>query len=89
MTISAAVENDLDDTAQQFVFVAQVLDEDGILVYVSFVTGSVGAGQTASPSVHWTPKAGGSYTVEVFVWNSLASPVALVDKQVGAFEILA
>lgn len=89
LTISADIENDLDDTPQQFAFVAQVLDEDSIPVYLSFVTGNVGAGQVASPYVHWTPKAGGAYTVEVFAWSSLASPVPLVDKQASTFEILA
>lgn len=68
---------------------AQVLDENNIPVHISFVTGSMGAGQTASPTVSWTPKAGGAYTVEVFAWNSLLSPVPLVEKQTSTFEILA
>jgi hypothetical protein len=87
MIISADVENDLDNTSQQFVFVAQVLDENKIPVHLSFVMGSVGASQSASPSVHWTPKAGGAYTVEVFVWNSLGVPVPLADKQATTFVI--
>lgn len=88
MVISAELENDEESTSYPFVFVAQVLDKDGIPVHLSFVTGSIRGGQMANPSVSWTPTAPGAYTAQVFVWNSLDAPVPLAEKQTGTFEII-
>lgn len=89
MTISADVVSDEDDKSQQFVFIVQVLDSANMPAQISLVFGSVDAGMTSSPMVTWAPKTAGTYTVEVFVWNSLSSPVPLAEKQAGTFEILA
>lgn len=89
MVISAEVENDEEKASYQFVYVAQVLDKDGMTVHLSLVTGSIGGGQTANPSVSWTPTVPGTYTAQVFVWNSLGAPIPLADKQASTFEILA
>lgn len=88
MVVSAELENDEENTSYPFVYVLQVLDKNGIPVHVSFVTGSIRGGQTANPSVSWTPTAPGTYTTQVFVWNSLDAPVPLAEKQTGTFEII-
>lgn len=88
MEISAEVEND-QDMLLQFAFITQVLDQNKISVYASFVTGTIGPSQTTTPAVNWTPKASGIYNVEVFIWNSLGAPIPLADKQTNTFEILA
>jgi hypothetical protein len=88
MAITAEIQSDEDDSSQQFVFIAQVLDSNGLPVHLSFVLGSVDAGNTTNPTVNWTPGSSGAYTIEVFVWTSLDRPIPFAHKQSNTFEIL-
>lgn len=86
VAITASLEND-ENESRPYVFVAQVIGSDGLPVFVSLVTGTMSAGQTAAPAVNWKPAESGTYTVEVFAWSSLADPMPLDDKQFGVFEV--
>jgi hypothetical protein len=86
LTITASLEND-EDESRPYAFVAQVLDGDGLPVFVSISMGTLSPGQTASPAVNWKPAQSGTYTVEVFAWNSLSDPMPLDDKRSGTFEV--
>jgi hypothetical protein len=86
VAITASLEND-ENESRPYVFVAQVIDENGLPVFVSLATGTMSAGQTATPAVNWKPAESGTYTVEVFAWSSLADPMPLDDKQFGVFEV--
>ncbi len=86
LAITAVLEND-DKEGQPYVFVAQVLDESGLPVFVSLATGTLAPGQNASPAVNWRPAESGTYTIEIFAWNSLSSPAPYDDKRSGVFEV--
>ena len=63
--------------AQSFAYLVQVQDSDGVTVSLSWITGSLTAGQSLSPAMSWIPAASGSYTATVFVWESVDNPTAL------------
>ena len=65
------------DTDQYTTYLVLVEDGDGVPVHISWISGSLGAGKTFSPSQSWTPNAAGSYVVTVFVWESVTNPTAL------------
>ena len=65
------------DTDQYTTYLVMVEDGDGVPVHISWISGSLGAGKTFSPSQSWTPDAAGSYVVTVFVWESVTNPTAL------------
>ena len=65
------------DTDQYTTYLVLVEDGDGVPVHISWISGSLGAGKTFSPSQSWTPDAAGSYVVNVFVWESVTNPTAL------------
>ena len=65
------------DTDQYTTYLVLVEDGDGVPVHISWISGSLGAGKTFSPSQSWTPDAAGSYVVTVFVWESVTNPTAL------------
>ena len=65
------------DTDQYTTYLVMVEDGDGVPVHISWISGSLGAGKTFSPSQSWTPDAVGSYVVTVFVWESVTNPTAL------------
>ena len=65
------------DRDQDFAYLVQIQNEDGVTVALSWITGTLGAGATFSPSQSWTPSETGSYTATIFVWESVSNPTAL------------
>ena len=65
------------DKDQDYAYLVQIQDADGVTVLLSWITGTLPAGSASSPSQSWTPTAGGDYTATVFVWESITNPTAL------------
>jgi len=62
---------------QQFAYLVQVQDENGVTVSLAWITGSLSSGQTFSPALSWIPSSAGTYTATAFVWESVDNPTAL------------
>ena len=54
-------------------------DENGIVVKLGWISGSLTKFQSFSPSLSWTPKDSGVYTAEIYVWDSLLHQDALTN----------
>jgi hypothetical protein len=65
------------DRSQPFAYVVQVQNQDGIVYSLSWITGTLDARQSLSPSQSWMPTAPGKYTAQIFVWESVNNPDAL------------
>jgi hypothetical protein len=65
------------DRAQPFAYIVQIQNQDGVVYSLSWITGTLDAGQSLSPSQSWTPTAPGTYTAQIFVWASVDNPDAL------------
>ena len=65
------------DRDQDFAYLVQIQNEDGVTIALSWITGTLGAGATFSPSQSWTPSETGSYTATIFAWESVSNPAAL------------
>ena len=65
------------DVDQDFAYLVQIQDENGVTAHLSWITGSLGAGKTFSPSQSWTPDETGTYSAAIFVWESVDNPTAL------------
>ena len=65
------------DRDQDFAFLVQIQNEDGVTVELSWIAGTLGGGATFSASQSWTPSETGSYTATIFVWESVSNPTAL------------
>ena len=65
------------DRDQDFIFLIQVQDENGITVSLNWVLGTLAADQSFSPGASWTPTEAGTYDVTAFVWESIDNPTAL------------
>jgi len=65
------------DRSQKFAYIVQIRDENGLVTSLSWITGSLTPGQTFSPALSWTPITVGTYTIQIFVWESLDNPDAL------------
>ncbi len=62
---------------QRFVYIIQVIDNDGFVEHIAYISASMQAKSGAVVTQSWTPMKRGNYTIEVFVWDSLERPIAL------------
>ena len=74
--IMADISNNQDIT-QNFAYITQVRNDDGIVMSLSWLTGSLTPRQSFSPAQSWTPTESGIYHIQVFVWESVDNPEAL------------
>ena len=65
------------DREQQFAYLVQIQDANGVTVQLAWITGSLAPGQSFSPAQSWIPEAAGSYDATAFVWESVDNPTAL------------
>ena len=65
------------DRDQDFAYLIQIQNSEGVTVSLSWIAGSLSPGQSFSPSASWTPTSVGTYTVTAFVWESIDNPTAL------------
>ena len=65
------------DKSQDFAYLIQIQNEDGVTVSLNWITGSLTANQSLSPAASWTPTEAGTYDVTAFVWESIENPQAL------------
>ncbi len=74
--ITADVTNN-QDRSQPFAYLVQIQNQDGVVVSLSWLTGSLDPGQSLNPSQSWTPTLPGTYTAQIFVWAGINNPDAL------------
>ncbi|MCL4435531.1 MAG: hypothetical protein M1503_09820 [Thaumarchaeota archaeon] len=76
VVVQAAVKNNA-STTQTFTYIVQVKNANGQVVFLNWIQNmTLSAGQTSTPGISWTPSAAGTYTIQVFVWNTLTGAVA-------------
>ncbi len=65
------------DRDQKFAYIVQIRDENGVVISLSWITGSLTPDQRFSPALSWIPISAGTYTIQIFVWESVKNPDAL------------
>lgn len=78
--ITANITNMQEDT-QEFVYIVQIKDDSGKIMYLAFITGSLSPGQKLSPALSWITENQGTYTAEIYVWDSFSSQEALSESE--------
>ncbi|KEQ56588.1 hypothetical protein AAA799E16_01224 [Marine Group I thaumarchaeote SCGC AAA799-E16] len=74
--IMADISNN-QDVPQNFAYLTQVKNDQGVVISLSWLTGSLSPRQSFSPAQSWTPTETGTFHVQVFVWESIDNPEAL------------
>ncbi len=65
------------DRPQPFAYLVQIQNQDGVVVSLSWLSGSLDPGQSLNPSQSWTPVMPGTYNAQIFVWAGINNPDAL------------
>lgn len=66
IAITATLIND-EQVSQPFMFIVQIIDDDGAASSLSLTPGSLMPSQSTNPSTSWLPSEQGIYTAEIFV----------------------
>ncbi|GEM_PF-1186801 len=74
--IAADIVNN-QDKPQTFAYLVQIQNQDGVVISLSWLTGSLDSSQTLSPAQSWMPTVPGIYTAQIFVWEGIDNPNAL------------
>ena len=74
--IAADLQN-RQDFEQDFAYIVQIQDQNGVTVSLAWITGVLAPAQSFSPSLSWTPNETGTYEATIFVWESIDNPSAL------------
>ncbi|MEM3143922.1 MAG: hypothetical protein QXW91_04785 [Candidatus Nitrosotenuis sp.] len=62
---------------QDFAYIVQIQNSNGITVSLSWLTGKLAPAQTLTPAISWIPDEIGTYDVTIFVWEGINNPTAL------------
>lgn len=73
---------------QPFAYIVQVKDSEGITVSLSWVTSELPPNESLRVAQSWLPSIAGTYTIEIFVWESLIDPNALSPPRIKNIEVL-
>lgn len=65
------------DIQQDFAYIVQIQNEQGVTVSLSWLTGTLEPAQSFSPAISWIPNEQGKYEATIFVWESVNNPSAL------------
>lgn len=74
--IAADLKNN-QDIKQDFAYIVQIQNEDGVTVSLAWITGTLEPAQSFTPSLSWIPNEEGKYEATIFVWESINNPSAL------------
>ena len=69
--------------SQPFAYIVQITNDIGQVISVSYITGSLGAGQSLEQTLSYIPYEAGNYKVEKFLWSDLNTPTALTTAPVS------
>ena len=87
LIIQASITND-DDVAHTVTFLVQIKNANGEIVNLGWVRDiELAVDESQTPGMSWLPDSAGTYTAEVYVWDSLTSAVALSPVKSTSFTV--
>ena len=67
-------------TPQNFVYLVQIKNEDGIVFSLTWISATLNPQQVLSPAISWSTNNPGTYTAEIYVWDSITNASALTSS---------
>ncbi len=72
--LQSIMKNNL-GTKQKFVSIYQIKDSSGSPVMLFWMSSQIPALESLDTAISWIPEQGGTYTLQIFLWESLSRPV--------------
>lgn len=77
--VSADITNKQDKN-QDFVYIVQILDQNNVPVQLTWIKASFKSQQVFSPALSWVTDKPGTYTAQIFLWDSIQNADALAAR---------
>ena len=77
--VSADVTNK-QDKPQIFVYIVQIVNQNKVSQKLTWISASLNPQQTLSPAISWSTQKPGTYTAEIYVWDSIKDAAALTPS---------
>jgi len=74
--LQSVMKNNL-DTKQKFITIYQIKDSSGTPVMLFWMSSHIPAKESIDTAISWIPAIKGTYTLQIFLWESLANPVPI------------
>jgi hypothetical protein len=74
--LQSVMKNNL-DTKQKFITIYQIKDSSGTPVMLFWMSSNIPARESIDTAISWIPEIKGTYTLQIFLWESLANPIPL------------
>jgi hypothetical protein len=65
------------DKPQAFVYIVQIVNHNKVTQKITWISASLNPSQTLSPAISWSTEKPGTYTAEIYVWDSIKDAAAL------------
>jgi hypothetical protein len=90
VALSTTIKNNA-GTSITYTWILQIKDAQGRVVFLSFQSGTIAPGATATPGMGIVPKLvglpAGTYTAEIFVWDNFANANPLSETTAVTFTV--
>jgi len=83
----SSVVNNGQNCVQPFAYLVQIQDLNGVTVSLSWINGTLSARQSLTPAQSWTPTGPGTYTAQIFTWQSIDNPNAMAPPLSAAISV--
>ncbi|MGI0004455.1 MAG: hypothetical protein ACREAX_04070 [Candidatus Nitrosotenuis sp.] len=77
--VSADVTNK-QDKPQTFVYIVQIVNQNNVSQKLTWISAALNPQQTLSPAISWSTEKPGTYTAEIYVWDSIKDASALTPS---------
>ena len=74
--LQSIIKNNV-NAKQKFISIYQVKDSDGITVMLFWMSSQIPARESIDTAISWIPEIKSTYTLQVFLWESLKNPVPI------------
>ncbi|MDC8452941.1 MAG: hypothetical protein LV477_08540 [Candidatus Nitrosotalea sp.] len=75
------------DCVMPFAYIVQIEDSNAVTQSLSWITGTLDIDQSLNPGQSWIPTAPGTYTAQIFVWDSLDNPNSLAPPMSATIDV--
>ncbi len=84
----STISNSDDQNTQQISYIVQIKDSNMKVIFLKWINGNVASSSSTNQDITWSPNSSGVYFVEIYVWNSMDSPIPLTDKNQYRLQVI-
>jgi hypothetical protein len=86
LVLERTIENK-SEAKQQLIYILQLKDSAGLTISLSWIEEEIPPNDSVKISQSWIPESSGSYTLQIFVWESMDNPNVLAPMRTVTIHV--